>query len=147
MSGIRKSGYGMVHACALPVMLAVMVTALVAGSANAQERSDKAWVAPARAAQRPNPLPSTPDAVKRGRDLFERDCMQCHGKAGHGDGPQAASLQPRPADLASMRVQSQTDGALFWKIAQGRGMMPAATLGERDKWAVVNFLRTLAAPR
>lgn len=147
MSTIRKTGDVMVYACALPLMLAVMVTALVAGSANAQGRSDKAWVAPARAAQRPNPLPSTPDAVKRGRDLFERDCMQCHGKAGHGDGPQAATLQPQPADLASTPVQSQTDGALYWKMTQGRGMMPGATLGERDKWAVINFLRTLAAPR
>lgn len=147
MSGIRKSGYGMVHACALPLLLAVMVTALVAEPSHAQGASDKAWVAPERAAKRPNPLPPTADAVKRGADLFHRDCVQCHGTAGHGDGPQAASLQPRPADLALTRVQSQTDGALFWKMTQGRGMMPAATLGERDKWAVIHFLRTLAAPR
>ena len=147
MSGTRKTGDVMGHACALPLLLAVMVTALVAEPAHAQGGSDKAWVAPERAAKRPNPLPPTADAVKRGADLFHRDCVQCHGTAGHGDGPQAASLQPRPADLALTRVQSQTDGALFWKMTQGRGMMPAATLGERDKWAVIHFLRTLAAPR
>lgn len=147
MSTIRKTGDVMVYACALPLMLAVMVTALVAEPAHAQGGSDKAWVAPERAAKRPNPFPPTAENVKRGHDLFRRDCEQCHGKAGHGDGPQASSLQPHPADLASTRVQSQTDGALFWKITQGRGMMPAATLGERDKWAVVNFLRTLAAPQ
>ncbi len=147
MSTIRKPGDVMVYACALPLLLAVMVTAPVAGPLHAQGPSDKPWVAPERAAKRPNPLPPTADAVKRGQDLFRRDCVQCHGMAGHGDGPQAASLQPHPADLASTRVQSQTDGALFWKMTQGRGMMPGATLGERDKWAVVHFLRTLAAPR
>ena len=148
MSAIRKTGDVMGHACALSLLPAVMVPARVASPAHAQGGSNKAWVAPERAAKRPNPLPPTADAVKRGADLFLRDCVQCHGTAGHGDGPQSASLQPRPADLASTRVQSQTDGALFWKMTQGRGMMPAAaTLGDRDKWAVVNFLRTLAAPR
>ena len=147
MSTIRKTGDVLVYACALPLMLAVMVTAPVTGPAHAQGRSDKGWVAPERAAKRPNPLPPTADAVQRGHELFRRDCEQCHGKAGHGDGPQAPSLQPQPADLASTRVQSQTDGALFWKMTQGRGMMPGATLGERDKWAVINFLRTLAAPQ
>jgi mono/diheme cytochrome c family protein len=79
--------------------------------------------------------------------VFTRECEQCHGKAGHGDGPQAMSLKPRPADLASARVQSQTDGALFWKISEGRGMMPKAAFGESDKWAVIDYLRTLAAPK
>jgi hypothetical protein len=46
---------------------------------------------------RANPLPPTTDALKRSHDLFHRDCEQCHGKAGHGDGPLAASLLPRPA--------------------------------------------------
>jgi mono/diheme cytochrome c family protein len=105
------------------------------------------WVAPERASNRANPLPPTPDAITRGQDLFKRDCVSCHGKAGHGDGPMAASVQPRPSNLASQQVQSQSDGALFWKITQGRGMMPKATLKDNDKWAVINYLRTLSEGR
>jgi mono/diheme cytochrome c family protein len=103
------------------------------------------WVAPERASRRTNPVPPTADAVKRGHNLFRRDCEQCHGKAGHGDGPLAASLVPHPADLASKRVQSQSDGALFWKMTEGRGVMPKATLNENEKWAVIAYLRTMAA--
>jgi len=44
-------------------------------------------------------------------------------------------------------VQSQSDGAFFWKMTEGRGVMPKATLGESEKWAVINYLRTLAAQR
>ena len=135
-----------IMARALPLALTMAALALAAAPARAQG-SGTMWVAPERAAHRPNVLPATTDVVNKGRALFLRDCEQCHGKAGHGDGPQASSLQPRPADLASARVQSQTDGALFWKMTEGRGMMPRATLGESDKWAVIDYLRTLPASK
>jgi mono/diheme cytochrome c family protein len=105
------------------------------------------WVAPERASHRENPLPPTADAVKLGQKLYRRDCQECHGKAGHGDGPEGASLKPLPANLASTGVQSQSDGALFWKITQGRGEMPKAELDENEKWAVIAYVRTLAERR
>lgn len=147
MSNTHPGVTRVLHVRVQPVMFALIAMALATVPARGQGGAGNAWVAPERAAHRPNVLPATTDAVNRGRALFLRDCEQCHGKAGHGDGPQAMSLQPRPADLASARVQSQSDGALFWKMTQGRGMMPRATLGEDEKWAVVNFLRTLPAPR
>jgi mono/diheme cytochrome c family protein len=131
------------------IRITIMLGLTAAGAAPlcAQTAPPGSWVAPARAALRVNPLPPTADAVKRGRDLFHRDCEQCHGVAGHGDGPLGLSLQPRPANLPSEQVQSQSDGAFFWKITQGRGMMPTATLGENEKWAVIDYLRSLAARR
>ena len=149
MSILRRITVAIVpHARALPLTLAIVAVAIVpaapAAPARAQGPQEPEWVAPARAASRANHLPSTTDAVKRGFDLFVRECAQCHGKAGHGDGPKASSLSPRPVDLASQRVQSQSDGALFWKLSQGRGLMPRAVMSDKDKWAVVNFLRSLA---
>jgi hypothetical protein len=32
-------------------------------------------------------------------------------------------------------------------MTEGRGVMPKATLVENEKWAVINYLRTLAAQR
>lgn len=144
MSIIRVTVAVLARARALPLTLAMVVTAFAATPARAQGPSDNPWVAPDRASHRANPVTTSADVVKRGQGLFKRDCEQCHGKAGHGDGPQASSLTPKPADLASERVQSQVDGAIFWKISEGRGMMPKATLGESEKWAVIDYLRTLA---
>lgn len=144
MSIIRVTVAVLARARALPLTLAMVVTAFAATPARAQGPSDNPWVAPDRASHRANPVTTSADVVKRGQGLFKRDCEQCHGKAGHGDGPQASSLNPKPADLASERVQSQVDGAIFWKISEGRGMMPKATLGESEKWAVIDYLRTLA---
>src|ERR1019366_1717496 len=141
MSIIRMTKEVVARARALPLTLAMAVVAIAAmapAPARAQGPSDNVWVAPDRAGHRANPVPASADAVKRGQALFHRDCEQCHGKAGHGDGPQAASLNPKPADLASERVQTQADGAFFWKMTEGRGMMPKATLGESEKWAVID---------
>ena len=43
-------------------------------------------------------------------------------------------------------MSEQTDGELFWKITQGRTPMPAyrGTLSQKQRWAMVNYLRTLA---
>lgn len=147
MSIIRMTMAAVSHARALPLTLAIVITAFAATPARAQGPSGNQWVAPERASHRANPTPATAETVKRGFDIFRRDCEQCHGKAGHGDGPQSGSLQPRPADLASERVQLQSDGAIFWKITEGRGMMPRAALNESDKWSVIAHIRTLAAPR
>jgi len=38
--------------------------------------------------------------LERGRQLYLDDCSSCHGAEGHGDGPGAATLRPRPANLA-----------------------------------------------
>lgn len=144
MSLNHRVGKSVVRALATSAALALILF-MVPTPARAQASGP--WVAPERASHRENPLPPTADAVKRGHNLFHRDCEQCHGKTGHGDGPLGASLVPRPATLASALVQSQSDGALFWKMTEGRGVMPKAKLDENEKWAVIDYIRTLAAGR
>jgi len=49
--------------------------------------------------------PLTPPLVissLSGRDLFQFYCSTCHGREGKGDGPVAASLTQRPADLTTI---------------------------------------------
>src|SRR5450759_5454954 len=112
----------------LTLVFTLAVLATCAGTAGAQE-SNGLWVAPERAARQTDPTPPTTNNIKHGRALFQRECELCHGKAGHGDGMQAAYLQPpKPADLTSEKVQSQSDGAIFYKLTEGRGQMPRAKL-------------------
>src|SRR5207302_1292470 len=45
------------------------------------------WTAPARAIRKDNPVPADQNSVTRGRNLYVRECLICHGPAGKGDGP------------------------------------------------------------
>jgi mono/diheme cytochrome c family protein len=82
-------------------------------------------------------------------------CVRCHGDKGRGDGPGAATNPERPADLSDPVFQKLlTDGEIFWKISTGRRrgkeiLMPAMADKipvEDDRWKVVAFVRSLAAP-
>ena len=120
---------------------AVSILAAVLACATAAEEH---WSAPAAAAKRRNPVPTNPASREQGRQLFKQNCIVCHGAEGRGDGPAAASLKPQPADLAVM-AGHHPDGDLAWKIANGRGAMPAwkATLSEDQIWRLVNYIKTL----
>jgi hypothetical protein len=48
------------------------------------------------------------DAV-RGRAVFETHCAACHGSDGKGDGPAAASLPVKPANLTDCRRTAEDD--------------------------------------
>jgi mono/diheme cytochrome c family protein len=104
------------------------------------------WSAPPAAAKRRSPIPSDAASIEQGRTLFKQNCVTCHGPAGRGDGPAAASLKPQPADLATM-AGHHPDGDLASKIANGRGAMPPwkGTLSEKQIWFLVNYLKSLPA--
>ena len=104
------------------------------------------WVAPARAARKQNPVAVDASSVAQGKELFAAGCLPCHGPAGKGDGPAAASLERKPGNLSDPKLWDQSDGAIFWKISEGRAPMPAfqEAFTEEQRWQVVNFVRTLA---
>ena len=83
--------------------------------------------------------------VGAAKKTVETNCVTCHGASGKGDGPAAAALPPpKPADWTSAKVQSESDAVLFCKISEGRGAMPPwKHLPEKDRWEVVNYIRTL----
>jgi hypothetical protein len=56
--------------------------------------------------------------------LYAQRCFNCHGPAGRGDGPIAASLPARTPDFRDT-VQQKSNGQIRRIIAQGRGVMPA----------------------
>jgi mono/diheme cytochrome c family protein len=105
----------------------------------------KAWEAPKRDAEKANPVRADEKSVAAGKKLYARECQECHGASGRGDGAGAKDLADRPPDLRAADVQKQSDGALFWKLGKGRGEMPSyrKMLSEEERWEVVNYVRTL----
>ncbi len=101
------------------------------------------WVAPKTADNIKNPLANDANATKAGKKIFNQMCAVCHGNKGRGDGIAGMALKPRPSNFTLGKVQSQTDGALFWKLTQGRVPMASykKTLSETKRWQLVNYIR------
>src|SRR5215210_4825282 len=83
------------------------------------------WKAPDEADKLVNPLAGNAEATAKGKTLYMTNCAVCHGNKGKGDGAGGKGLNPKAADYSSQKVQSQTDGAIFWKITNGKSPMPA----------------------
>ncbi|AOR72179.1 cytochrome C [Burkholderia stabilis] len=91
--------------------------------------------------------------VMRGAHLYAQHCAACHGADGRGEGPLAATLAHWPPTFAGALLARRLDGELFWRVRHGtrdeRGAatMPgfASTLGPQDTWAVLDYLKALAA--
>lgn len=103
------------------------------------------WKSPASADKILNPIVDDAQAAISGKKLYKMLCSVCHGPKGKGDGMAGAGLIPKPADLTSASFQSQTDGAIFWKIQEGRSPMPSyqSALPEKNRWEIINYIRTL----
>ena len=126
-------------------MVLTVCVGLMGVTAAEDAEEGKQWVVPTRDAKKSNPVPGDDQSRAAGRQLYARECVDCHGERGKGDGPGARDLSERPPDLASEAVQKQTDGALFYKVTRGRGEMPAyrKMLKEDERWHLVNYMRTL----
>ncbi len=88
-------------------------------------------------------------SIEHGARLYAGNCALCHGAGGKGDGPAAAALTVRPADLTEPHLFAHTEGDLFWWVSHGKadGVMPGFdnVLRPADRWDVINFIRARAA--
>ena len=91
--------------------------------------------------------PAAPSAA-RGRALFAENCTPCHGEHADGQGPEAARLDPHPAnftDAAFMR--RETPFSFFNIISAGKGTSAMPAWGDvfslQDRWDLVSYLYTV----
>ncbi|RME42863.1 MAG: hypothetical protein D6796_13840 [Caldilineae bacterium] len=96
-----------------------------------------------------NPILPDGASITRGRELYQANCVLCHGPEGRGDGSGAVGLEPPPADFAAGHTANHRDGDLFFWIQQGipESAMPAfgAKLSDEEIWHLVNYVRRLSA--
>ena len=94
-----------------------------------------------------NPVEADDVSIQRGSELYNLNCVICHGKEGMGDGVIGTFFTNKPANLTDANIQSLADGAIFLVISNGvEGRMPPLNenLSVRERWDLVNFIRTLA---
>jgi mono/diheme cytochrome c family protein len=95
-----------------------------------------------------NPTPTSPASLANGRMNYQINCAVCHGNAGDGNGG-LKKVNPGygySPSLLTDKAKGYTDGYLYGIMRNGRGAMPSyARIEERDRWDVVNYVRTLQA--
>jgi mono/diheme cytochrome c family protein len=91
-----------------------------------------------------------PKLLARGEKLFKQNCVSCHGDAGHGDGPAAGTLNPKPRDFT--QSAGWKNGfhipEIFKTITtgiKGTGMASFESIRPADRMALVHYVRSLGA--
>ncbi len=88
----------------------------------------------------------TATTLKRAKEHYRIYCGLCHGDTGAGDGQIAKSMLLPPPPLTSDKVKDFNDARIFHIITKGQGMMGSYSrqiINPKDRWAVVNYIRTL----
>jgi Ni/Fe-hydrogenase subunit HybB-like protein len=100
------------------------------------------WSVPEDKSQKVSPFKFSSETIKKGEAIFQKNCISCHGE------PSKAAFNrdmvPAPGDPAGSKFQSQTDGALFYKMTTGRAPMPEFKniLTEEERWQVISYIRS-----
>lgn len=108
------------------------------------KQSRPEWVAPAKYKKIKNPVQADPVSLAAGKKVYVKECMTCHGVTGVGDGKQAKDLEVAVGNLRT-GIANETDGELYYKISKGQKPMPEfiKTLKPKERWDVINYIRTL----
>ncbi|MBI2265161.1 MAG: cytochrome c [Armatimonadetes bacterium] len=103
----------------------------------------------------PGPEGSRQTDPRRGREIYEEWCSQCHGKQGKGDGAAAARMYPKPRDFThgAFKFRSTpsgelpTDQDLFRTITlgvPGTAMPGFDNLSRKDRWDLTAHIKTFS---
>ncbi|HSE84335.1 MAG TPA: cytochrome c/FTR1 family iron permease, partial [Thermodesulfobacteriota bacterium] len=86
-------------------------------------------------------------SLETGRDLYVKNCAQCHGVAGAGNGPLASNLTPPPTNFTD---PGSSGGLSPFKVyntmsygIEGTAMPPFPNLTEGNKWDVAFHVLSL----
>lgn len=85
--------------------------------------------------------------VSRGRTLYAANCASCHGARGTGDGPAAAALVPRPANLAEHQYRMERLTDALWNGVPGTSMQAWRDHPVADLAAIAAAVREFHVPR
>ena len=94
--------------------------------------------APPSTKEMTNPDAGVSKAAAAGRPLYHLRCARCHGERGEGSG--------NIPSIARGKVQSVSDGELFWFITKGdvpNGMPSWANLPKQQRWHIISYVKNL----
>ena len=97
------------------------------------------------------------DLLLRGKQVYERRCVGCHGVKGDGNGASARFMNPKPRDFTTgtFKFRSTTGGAnslpsdedLFITLSHGlwgTAMPPWYEISAQERLAVIQYIKTFS---
>lgn len=87
-----------------------------------------------------NSVPMNGQSIMKGKELFEKHCISCHGESGRGNG--------HPDLTDGLWIHSDTNGEIFHVITDGtKGPAPMKgfkkELTKEMRWHLVNYIKSL----
>ena len=131
------------------LVIASVLLAACGGGGSSEGSGVQRQNPPADYAGMTNPFAGNADAAAQGQAAYASNCASCHGDSANGEGPAAASLTPKPANLQQTAKETEPNYQ-HWVIAKGgaaaglSSSMPAfeGTLSDDQIWQIVTFLET-----
>lgn len=80
--------------------------------------------------------------ARKGKAVYEKSCVLCHGPQGRGDGPVGKTVNPPAADFTSAASKKKTDAELLATIENGRP--PTAMVGWKGQLSDAEIQDVLA---
>lgn len=93
------------------------------------------------------PYPENHPSLNAGRELYVKNCSQCHGILGYGDGPLAPGFSPPPMNFTDMGSTATLSPFKIYNTMsfgiQGTKMPSFPNLSDREKWNLAFYVMTL----
>lgn len=90
-----------------------------------------------------------PALVEKGKDLYNSNCLSCHGETGQGNGPAGVALNPPPRNFVNPGTQLWKNGPkisnMYVTLQEGipnTGMASFSNLPPEDRFAIIQYVQT-----
>jgi len=102
-----------------------------------------------------SPIGGTAETIAKGKDLYSKFCVHCHGSTGNGDGSviKNSKFPPPPSYLTGTssktggKMMDLSGGQMFHTITYGQNMMGshASQLNHEERWLIIGYIQSLQA--